>query len=233
MKIQKKSQQNFAQTLNYLKKKKNILFLTTSSRWTGESSSEKPKSTQLAYHLAKRLTKATIIEIPDLKIYPCEGNVSTERGNTCGLQKALLKDKRKNPTGYHRCWASLNNKDDELWKVSKELFQSDCVIFFGSVRWGQMNMYYQKLIERMTWVENRHSTLKENNVIKNIDAGIIAIGQNWNGINTIDTQKKVLDYYGFNVINKLCWNWQYTKPEDENETSYQESAKAFKETFLV
>jgi hypothetical protein len=44
-----------------------------------------------------------------------------------GLKKLYLKDKEKNPSGYHRCWASIHNEDDELWKISKELFESDCV----------------------------------------------------------------------------------------------------------
>jgi multimeric flavodoxin WrbA len=53
----------------------------------------------------------------------------------------------------------MNHKDDELWKISKPLFEADVVIFFSSIRWGQTNSYYQKIIERLTWLENRHSTL--------------------------------------------------------------------------
>ena len=171
-------------TIQMLKKYKKILFLTTSNRWHGEEGGEMPKSTLLAYEIAKHMKDATIsvIEVPLLKIYPCEGNVSTARGNTCGQLEAKKKDPFKNPSGYHRCWASVNNKDDELWKISKELFESECVIFFGSVRWGQMNSEYQKLIERLTWIENRHSTLKEENIAGNIDAGIIIISQNWNSV---------------------------------------------------
>ncbi|MBD3807947.1 MAG: flavodoxin family protein, partial [Epsilonproteobacteria bacterium] len=161
----------FENTIKALNKYKKILFLTTSNRWGGEENSEKPKSTMLAYEIAKRLSNnnVTVIEVPFLNIYPCEGNVSTARGNTCGGIDAKKKDPLKNPSGYHRCWASINNKDDELWKISKELFESDCIVFFGSVRWGQMNSEYQKLIERLTWIENRHTTLGEDNVVQNID----------------------------------------------------------------
>jgi len=221
---------NLSKTLAYLKKKKRVLFLTTSNRWSNEK--EKPKSSLLAEHLAENLDNAKIIDITELKIYPCEGNVSTEKGNRCGLKEAVLKDKKKNPSGCHRCWASINNKDDELWKISKELLNSDCVVFFISIRWGQANAHYQKLIERLTWLENRHTTLGENNLLKNIDAGIIAIGQNWNGKNVIATQKKVLKYYGFNVVNNLCWNWQFTKPNDESQKSYKEAFPKFKKEFL-
>jgi len=189
-------------TIQMLKKYKKILFLTTSNRWHGEEGGEMPKSTLLAYEITKHMKDATIsvIEVPLLKIYPCEGNVSTARGNTCGQLEAKKKDPFKNPSGYHRCWASVNNKDDELWKISKELFESECVIFFGSVRWGQMNSEYQKLIERLTWIENRHSTLKEENIVGNIDAGIIIISQNWNSVQVLDTQKKVVAVFWISCV---------------------------------
>ncbi len=222
-----------ANTLEYLQSRKQILFLTTSNRWSGEKGGEQPKSTRLAYHWAGLLgQRATVIEVPKLNIYPCEGNVSTARGNSCGVQAAALPDADKNPSGVHRCWASINNPDDELWKVSKALLQSDCVIFFGSVRWGQMNSYYQKLIERLTWLENRHSTLGEENVLSTIDAGLIIIGHNWNGDQVLVTQKQVLSYFGFNVVDTLCWNWQYTSVEDESNASYQQANQVFEDLFL-
>ena len=222
-------------TINHLKTKQKVLFLTTSNRWSGESGGEMPKSTALAYEIASHLqpNQATIIEVPKLKLYACEGNVSTERGNTCGLKKALLNDKDKNPSGCHRCWASINNPDDELWKVSKELFNSDCVVFFGSIRWGQLNAHYQKLIERLTWIENRHSTLGEDNLLKDINAGIITVGQNWHGEEAMLTQKKVLDFYGFQVADELCWHWQFSNDsEEESDESYQQAAQEFQKTFL-
>ena len=183
----------------------------------------------MAQYLKSELgDKITILDASKLKIYNCEGNVSTKDGNKCGLKDSVLKDKKKNPSGYHRCWASLNNEDDELWKISKELFESDAVMFFVSVRWGQTNAFYQKLIERLDWIENRHTTLGENNVIKDIDAGIVAVGQNWNGENVIETQKQVYKFYGFNVPKELSWNWQYTgNANDESQKSYKNSTKEF------
>lgn len=222
-------------TLDYLKTKSKILFLTTSNRWSGEKGGEMPKSTALAHKLAKEIgeDKVTILDTTKLKIFPCEGNVSTERGNTCGVKDAILKDFKKNPSGHHRCWASLNNPGDELWKVSKALLESDAVVFFASVRWGQLNSYYQKLIERLTWLENRHSTLGEANILKNIDAGLIVVGQNWNGAEALATQKQVLDFFGFKIKDELFWNWQFTQDsKDESKASYKKAAKTFKETFL-
>ena len=227
-----KNKKKFEDSVKYLKTKKKILFLTTSNRWIGEE--DIPKSTQLALKMRRILgKKVTLIEVPKLKIYPCEGNVSTSKGNNCGVDSALLKNKFKNPSGFHKCWASLNSKDDELWKISKELFKSDCILFFGSVRWGQTNAVYQKLIERLTWIENRHTTLGESNIINDIDAGIILVGQNWNGKEVLKIQKCVLKFFGFHVVEKLCWNWQYSKDEnDERQESYKLGVKTFKETFI-
>jgi multimeric flavodoxin WrbA len=179
------------------------------------------------------MKKVEIIDVSKLNIYVCEGNVSSANGNSCGVKDALLKNSDKNPSGYHRCWCSINNKDDELWKVSKSLFESDCVVFFGSVRWGQTNSIYQKLIERLCWIENRHTTLRESNIVKDIDAGIVLTGQNWNGSNVIDRQKQVLKFYGFNVVDNISWNWQYTNnANDETKDSYKKAISEFQDDLL-
>lgn len=218
--------------INHLKDKKKVLILTTSNRWVGDK--QKPKSTVLAEYVAKETGNAEVIDVSKLKIYDCEGNVSKNEGNNCGVKEAALKDKEKNPSGNHRCWCSYNNKDDELWKISKVLFESDAVVFFGSVRWGQTNGVYQRLIERLTWLENRHSTLNEENIIKDKDAGIVFIGQNWNGEQVLETQKNVLKFFGFNVPDSLSFNWQYlTDPKDESQNSYKKAPAAFEAAFDV
>ena len=225
---------NIDKTINFLETKNKVLFLTTSNRWE-KNVDDIPKSTQLAYHIQELLgmKKVEIIDVSKLKIYICEGNVSSAEGNTCGVKDSILKDKDKNPTGNHRCWCSINNKDDELWKISKSLFESDCVLFFGSVRWGQTNSIYQKLIERLCWLENRHTTLKESNILKDISAGIILTGQNWRGNDVVETQKQVLKFYGFDVENDISWNWQYTNnANDESKQSYKNAIKTFQDDLL-
>lgn len=221
---------------DYLKTKRRVLFLTCSNRTQIKGvRNETPKSTSLAYSIQKELkgdVEIIVVDVPSLNIVPCEGNVSRYDGNSCGVYDALLKDDKKNPSGMHRCWASLNEKDDELWKVTKELFESDCVIFFASVRWGQANMYYQKLIERLTWIENMHATLKEGNPVQGIDAGFICVGQNWNGEEVVKTQATVLSFYGFKTPPHLFFNWQYTEnPLDESQESYEDSRDAFNYVF--
>lgn len=208
-----------------------VLLLTTSTRWSG--SSDVPKSTQLAEEIASRLgDSAVIMNVPDMHIYQCEGNVSDERGNGCGVKAALLKDDKKNPSGFHRCWASFNHSDDELWKISKELFEADVVLFFGSVRWGSANGVYQKLIERLTWLENRHSALDESNLLEGKQAGIILTGHNWRVGGEVDKQKQVFEFFGFDVPAELSFYWQWTHDaNDETLEGYKRDTIDFHSTY--
>lgn len=211
-------------------KGKKVLIITTSTRWSGEK--EIPKSTTLANEIASRLDDVTVIDASKLHIYQCEGNVSTGKGNVCGLKDAILKDSEKNPSGHHRCWASLNHTDDELWKISKPLIEADVILFFVSIRWGSSNGIYQKIIERLTWIQNRHETLGESNIIKDKEAGIIAIGHNWNGGNVVELQKQVFYYYGFQTPEELSFNWQWTSdPNEESEEGYKAERGAFEKFF--
>jgi multimeric flavodoxin WrbA len=211
-------------------KGKKVLIITTSTRWEGDK--ELPKSSILANEIASRLDNAEVIDASKLHIYQCEGNVSTSKGNSCGLKDAVLKDSEKNPSGQHRCWASINHSDDELWKISRPLFEADVILFFVSVRWGAANAVYQKVIERLNWLENRHTTLGEENIIANKEAGIIAIGHNWNGGNVVELQKQVLNYYGFLVPEELSFNWQWTSDSnDESQSGYKAERGAFEKFF--
>lgn len=226
------SSKNLNKTIEYLKKQNKILFITTSTRW--DQSQEQPKSTQLAYHIAEKvgMEKVKVIDATKIKIFQCEGNVSSVTGNGCGVKDSSLKDEKKNPTGNHRCWASINQPDDELWKISKNIFESDVVVFFCSTRWGQTNAIYQKLIERLSWIENRHTTLKEENVVKDIKSGFIIVGHNWRAKEVIGVQKNVLKFFGFQIPNELFWGYQYTMDvNDETEESYKKTIPAFEKLY--
>jgi len=228
--VQSDGWKSLQETIKILKNKKKVLLLSCSNRFNWDKNNiDVPKSKLLAMHIDEELGDiSTLIDVTELKIFPCEGNISRKDGNSCGLLKSKLKDKDKNPSGEHRCWASINNKTDELWKISKELLESDAVIFFSSVRWGQTNMFYQNLIERLSWIENRHTTLGESNIVKNVESGFICVGQNWNGEDVTEIQKQVHKFYGFKINNNLYWNWQYTKnANDETQKSYQKSRDKF------
>jgi len=216
---------------------KKVLFITTSTRSDFVSSKgESPKSSQLAFHIQKLLSRKSIdVQILNgskLKIYNCLGCVSELLGNQCGVKKSKVKDKTKNPTGNLRCWASHDYKDDELWKLVNPLFESDAVIFFGSQRWGSVNAIYQKIIERLDWIENMHTALGEPSTIKGKKAGLVLIGHNWAVSDSLKLQQKVLDSFGFETPSDLFIGWQFTRDEnDENLKSYVQDPNTFQSSW--
>jgi len=229
--VDTKFKKQLERATRYLDAKKKVLLITTSNRWIKHEiqQGDLPKSTRIAQVIQRSLGahKCTLVDASKLKIYECEGNVSSKGGNNCGVRGAKLQDKEKNPSGHLRCWASINNEDDELWKVVTPLLEAEAVIFLGSIRWGQANAIYQRLIERLDWLENRWTTLGESNIIKEIESGFIFIGQNWNGTEVVKTQKQVHTFYGFKPVDKLYFNWQFTQDvNDESKESYKEAAHA-------
>ncbi len=90
---------------------------------------------------------------------------------------------------------------------------------------------YQKLIERLTRIENRHTTLGEDNVIKNIEAGIIVIGHNRNNEAVVTTQKTVLEMFGFQVPKQLSRGRSFTDMNNESQESYQKATEQFEKDF--
>ena len=222
---------NLKKLYKYLKNSdKKVLFLTTSNRWEGQN--ELPKSSIIAKELASQLKSVEIINVSKLKIFPCEGNVSNHEGNGCGIKQALLKDDKKNPDKFIRCWASINNPTDEMHKVANDINNADIIIFFGSIRWGKMNAIYTQLIERLTWLENRHTTLGESNLLKDKEAGVIAVGHNWNGKESVKLEKEVLSFFGFKTPDVLSFNWQFlSDANDENQSGYKKEYKSFMKDF--
>lgn len=226
-----KFKKQLEKAVKYLNTKGKVLLITTSNRVkeSSKDGQDRPKSTRIAEVIQRSLGahRCTLVDVSKLKIYNCEGNVSSKDGNNCGVRAAKLDDKEKNPSGNLRCWASYNNPDDELWKVVTPLLESHVVVFLGSIRWGQANAYYQKLIERLDWIENRWTTLGERNIVKDIESGFIFIGQNWNGANVVKTQKQVHEFYGFKPVDELYFNWQFTDDvDDESKDSYKEAVNA-------
>lgn len=222
-----KFKKQLEKAVKYLSTKGKVLLITTSNRskHSSKDGQDRPKSTRIAEVIQRSLGahRCTLVDISKLKIYNCEGNVSSKDGNNCGVRESKLQDKEKNPSGNLRCWASYNNEDDELWKVVTPLLESHVVIFLGSVRWGQANAYYQKLIERLDWIENRWATLGEKNIVKDIESGFIFIGHNWNVNNVVKTQKQVHEFYGFKPADELYFGWQFTEDvEDESKQGYKE-----------
>jgi hypothetical protein len=211
------------------------LLVTTSNRYE-KHTWDTAKSTELAVRMKARLEESakrvTLLDVTKLKIHTCEGNISAGRGNNCGVLEAKLDDPAKNPTGHHRCWASINNPDDELHEVSRALFRAKVVVFFVSVRWGQTNSVYQRLFERLSWIENRVTTLGESPIpeLNELEAGMVLFGHNWNAERVLETQKQNFDWFGWKTPEALSFAWQYTDDEDdESRESYLRAIHEFRE----
>ena len=219
--------------VRYLEKRNDVLLLTTSTRYR-KHTWDIPKSTQFALRIQEHLThkkkRITLLDVPNLKIHTCEGNISAGKGNNCGVLEAKLPDLSKNPTGHHRCWASINNADDQLYVVTRELFRSRVVVFFVSVRWGQTNSVYQRLFERLSWIENRFTTLGQEPIpeLKKLEAGMVLFGQNWNDARVLRTQRQNFRWFGWKAPLPLSFYWQYTEDaEDESAASYLGAIEEF------
>jgi multimeric flavodoxin WrbA len=232
--VRKSLVESTSRLMRYLEKRNDILLLTTSTRYRKDTW-DVPKTTQLAMgirdHLNQKKRRVTLLDVAQVKIYTCEGNVSGGKGNRCGLLAAKLPDRSKNPTGHHRCWASINNKDDQLYKISRELFRSRVVVFFVSVRWGQTNSVYQRLFERLSWIENRFTTLGEAPIpqLKGLEAGMVVFGQNWNDAQVLKTQLQNFKWFSWKTPAPLSFYWQFTRDaDDESPESYLGAIKEFK-----
>jgi multimeric flavodoxin WrbA len=119
-----------------------------------------------------------------------------------------------------------------MHKVANAIYDADIVIFFGSIRWGKMNAIYTQLVERLTWLENRHTTLGESNLLKDKETGVIAIGHNWNGKEAVKLEKEVLGFFGFKTPDVLSFNWQYLQnSNDETQSGYKKAYAAFMKDF--
>jgi hypothetical protein len=95
-----------------------------------------------------------------------------------------------------------------------------------------MNAIYSQLIERLTWLENRWTTLGESNLLKDKEAGVIAVGHNWNGKESVKLEKDVLDFFGFKTPQELSFNWQFLKDsKDESKKGYKEEYSKFLKDF--
>jgi len=74
--------------VKYLEAKNNVLLLTTSTRYQ-EHPWDIPKTTQLALQIQKYLKQkgkhVSALDVAKLRIHTCEGNISAERGNNCGV----------------------------------------------------------------------------------------------------------------------------------------------------
>jgi hypothetical protein len=105
------------------------------------------------------------------------------------------------------------------------------VVFFVSVRWGQTNSVYQRLFERLSWIENRFTTLGEAPIpqLKGLEDGMVVFGQNWNDAQVLKTQRQNFVWFGWKTPAPLSFYWQFTRDaDDESPESYLGAIEEFK-----
>ena len=80
--VQSDAWKSIKSTLDVLKTKKKVLLLSCSNRYNwDENNVDIPKSKLLATYIQEELgDKSVLIDVTDLKIVPCEGNVSRKVG---------------------------------------------------------------------------------------------------------------------------------------------------------
>jgi hypothetical protein len=89
--------------------------------------------------------------------------------------------------------------------------------FLVSVRWGQANSVYQRLFERLRWIENRFTTLGEAPIpqLKGLEAGMVVFGQNWNDAQVLKTQRQNFVWFAWKTRAPLSFDWQFTRDADD------------------
>jgi hypothetical protein len=88
---------------------------------------------------------------------------------------------------------------------------------------------YQRLFERLSWIENRVSTLGEAPIpeLKDLEAGMVLFGHNSKTKSVLETQKQNFEWFGWKTPEALRFAWQYT--DDENEESPESYLRAIEE----
>lgn len=121
--------------------------------------------------------------------------------------------------GQYRCWANLlsieNPKEyggkDEMGEIYDGIEWADIVLFSTSVRWMSHSALFQKIIERLNTLENRHSVYNEKHPLANKKAGVIVIGQHYQSQQVASHLCEVLSQLGFITDSSLgVYTWQRT-----------------------
>ncbi len=86
--VQSDAWKSIKKTLDILKDKKKVLILSCSNRYNwDEDNIDIPKSKAIAMYLDDELgNNSTLLDVSELNIVPCEGNVSRKDGNSCGVE---------------------------------------------------------------------------------------------------------------------------------------------------
>ena len=91
-----------------------------------------------------------------------------------------------------------------------------------------------KFVWFLVCAETQHFVFLKNitNLLKDKEAGVIAVGHNWNGKESVKLEKEVLGFFGFKTPDVLSFNWQFlSDANDETQSGYKKEYKSFMKDF--
>lgn len=143
----------------------------------------------------------------------------SDGGKTCASPEA----------GKYRCWANKLSHEkpseyggkDEMGVIYDALDWCDLVIWGTSVRWGSHSALMQKIIERMTNIENRVVVYGEENYVKGKKCGVVVTGNNYESDSVANHLAQQLGWFGFDTNPGRTFTWQksqdiHYEQEDNN-----------------
>lgn len=121
--------------------------------------------------------------------------------------------------GKYRCWAhKLSHADpnryggaDEMGLIYDHIAWADAVIFATSVRWESHSAVLQKVIERMTTLQNRHAVYKEPNPLQGKKCGVVVTGHNAKAQSVASHLLEAFQWLGFHTEFFYQIVWQKTQ----------------------
>lgn len=117
--------------------------------------------------------------------------------------------------GKYRCWAHKLSHDtpseyggkDQMGSLYDAYDWADIVIFGTSVRWESHSAILQKIIERMTTLQNRDVVYGERNPLQDKRCGVVVTGHNSMAQNVAAHLLRVFEWLGFttNIFYQIVW----------------------------
>lgn len=121
--------------------------------------------------------------------------------------------------GRYRCWAhklSHENPDayggaDQMGVLYDGFRWADVVVFATSVRWESHSALLQKIIERMTTLQNRATVYGEPNPLSTKRCGVLVTGHNAKAQSVASHLIEVFQWLGFESCFFYQMVWQFTE----------------------
>lgn len=142
--------------------------------------------------------------------------------------------------GKYRCWAHKLSHDephkfggaDQMGVVYDAYEWADCVVFGTSVRWESHSAILQKIIERMTTLQNRNVVYCEPNPLNKKRCGVVVTGHNSMAQKVAAHLLRVFEWLGFtdSIYNQIVWQASLNIHSEVPDVSDEPSLNKFLKT---